>query len=190
MDSSAKVVFLCHGRSHLKYKDIGGITIPSKVWDNGFYVDKNYLSFPDYVGTLDTIPQDVIAKNSKDAVFMVHPPSHLLAQSPLLISKIVHWLKPGGLFVAPHNPHITSYVNTQFKITLHSLPKSVLDKCKKLIIASHDPVLVDILHNKKPTRVKFENWVTKQSDSMLKLNDFQPLDPDVSVSNIYVFKRI
>jgi hypothetical protein len=192
MDSSAKAVFLCHGRLHLKYKEIGGIKIPSKVWINGFYVDKNYLSFPDYVGELDTIPQDIIAENSMDAVFMIHPPSNILPSSPLLISKVVNWLKPGGLFVAPYDPYITTpFINTRFERTISAIAKHKMNKYKKSIMASQDPALIDVLlDNKKKRRIQFENWVRKHSNNRLKVIDVRPLDPEMSKSNMYVFQRV
>lgn len=124
---NAKVMFLCHGRTHPRKAPI---KLTKKQWDNGFYVDVRQETEPDITIPIHTLPKDTYPDHF-DAIVMIYCTidAYMNPRRGELYKRffqnVAHWLKPGGYLVSTGLPswamELLSLYTFPFKITRYEL---------------------------------------------------------------------
>lgn len=106
LKKDAKVMFLCHGRTHPRKAPI---QLSKKQWDSGFYVDIRPETEPDITTPIHTLPKDSYIETF-DVIVMVYCSLDAymnVTRGELykrFFQNIAHWLKPEGYLVSTGLP--------------------------------------------------------------------------------------
>uniref|UniRef100_A0A6C0CST8 Methyltransferase n=1 Tax=viral metagenome TaxID=1070528 RepID=A0A6C0CST8_9ZZZZ len=127
LKKDAKVMFVCHGRTHPRKAPI---KLTKKHWDNGFYVDIRQETEPDITIPIHTLPKDTYPDHF-DAIVIIYctldaymnPKKGELYKR--FFQNVAHWLKPGGYLVSTGLPiwaiELLSLYTFPFKISRYEI---------------------------------------------------------------------
>jgi hypothetical protein len=169
LDPNARVLFLCHGRTHPRHDDRPVSKPDIQIWESAVYVDDNKYTLPDLSKPVTDLSKSTF-KDKFDAVIAMYCPysaytdEKMQALSPKFFNNIVSWLKPGGVYITTGLPSnlfpildknnkgdLLDYNYLLMRLVDLKFSKSKTDQQRykshmQFIRASKDPDLMKVLH--------------------------------------------